>query len=256
VIVTIHQPEHLPWLGFFNKVDRANVLVLLDVVQYRKGYFQNRNRILGPDGPQWLSVPVVRAGYTQGTLRDLQINNAVRVHNRVDWRRRHWKTIEHAYRRHPYFALAESLLAELYRREWDLLVDLNVTIIRGFLDVLNVDTRVVWASDLHVEGRSSQLLASICRAIGARTYLSGPTGRAYLDEAPFRAMGIGVDYHEFEHPTYPQRHRDVFVPNMSTLDLLCNCGPDSLEVIRSGTPRATESDVAWPAGGGGRALRR
>jgi hypothetical protein len=236
LIVTIHQPEHLPWLGFFNKVDQADVLVLLDVVQYRKDYFQNRNRILGPNGPQWLSVPVVRRGYTEGVLRDLEINNAVRFHNGVDWRRKHWKAIEHAYRRHPYFEVIEPFLAGVYRREWILLADLNEAIIRAFVNFLKIETRVVRASDLLVEGRASQLLASICRATGARTYLSGPTGTEYLDESPFRSAGIQVRYHAFEHPTYPQRRRGEFVPQLSTLDLLCNCGPDSLAVIRSGTP--------------------
>jgi hypothetical protein len=256
VIVTIHQPEHLPWLGFFNKVDQADVLVLLDVVQFRKGYFQNRNRILGSRGPQWLSVPVVRAGYTRGILRDLQINNAVQSHNGVDWRRRHWKTIEHAYRRHPFFAMAESMLAAVYHREWELLADLNEAIIRAFLHQLNIDTQVLRASHLAVEGRRSELLASICRATGARTYLSGPTGRAYLDESPFEALGIDVAYHAFDHPNYTQRNRDDFVPNMSTLDLLCNCGPDSLEVIRAGTPEATELGPGSLEGGGGPARRR
>lgn len=235
MIVTIHQPEHLPWLGFFHKVDQADLLVLLDVVQYRKDYFQNRNRILGPNGPQWLTVPVVRAGYTSRTLRDLQINNDVRFHNGVDWRRKHRKTIEHAYRRHPHFGLVEPVIDDLYEREWLLLVELNEALIRAMMVLLDIDTRIVRASELRVEGKRSDLLASICRATGASTYLSGPTGRQYLDEAPFRSAGIDVRYHSFEHPAYRQRHAVEFVPNLSTLDLLCNCGPDSLAVIRSGT---------------------
>src|SRR5438094_6663058 len=87
VIATIHQPEHLPWLGFFNKADQADVLVLLDTVQFRKGYFQNRNRILGPNGLQWLTVPVILRGHTTRMLVDMEISN------QEEWWSKHWMTI-------------------------------------------------------------------------------------------------------------------------------------------------------------------
>jgi hypothetical protein len=229
VIVTIHQPEHLPWLGFFNKIDQADLLVLLDVVQYRKGYFQNRNRILGPRGPLSLVVPVLLKGHMERTLRDMEI------HNGRDWRRKHWKTIQHAYGRHPHFPRYESPLADLYRAQWSLLVELNAAIIRTFIGFLGIDTKIVWASELGVQGSRSELLVSICRATGASTYLSGPTGRDYLDESSFQDQGIEVRYHAFDHPRYRQLASPAFVPNLSTLDLLCNCGPESMDVIRSGT---------------------
>jgi hypothetical protein len=234
MIVTIHQPEHLPWLGFFDKADQADLLILLDVVQYRKDYFQNRNRILGPGGPAWLTVPVVKTGYMDRTIGEMRINNEVAVHNGVDWRRVHWQTIRHAYAHHPHFESVAGPLEAIYSTEWALLADLNERLIRTFIDALGIRTPIVRASGLGVAGTGTELLLDICRRTDASAYLSGPTGRDYLDEAPFREAGIGVAYHAFDHPEYPQRHSGAFVSHLSTLDLLCNCGPESLSIIRSG----------------------
>jgi WbqC-like protein len=233
--VAIHQPEHLPWLGFFNKMDQADLFVMLDVVQYRRDYFQNRNRILGPGGPQWLTVPVVRSGYTKRILAEMEINNDVRVTNKADWRRRHWKTISTAYGRHPFFADHRDFLRDVYAREWRLLTDLNEHLIRCLTEALGIATDVVRASDLAVTGSSSELLLQICRATGATAYLSGPTGRDYLDERLFGDAGMELRYHAFEHPEYPQRGGEGFVSHLSVLDLLMNAGPESLAVVRSGT---------------------
>ena len=235
MIVTIHQPEHLPWLGFFNKADQADLLVLLDVVQYRKDYFQNRNRILGQQGPVWLTVPVVTRGYLEGTIGDMRISNAAVAHNRTDWRHDHMKLIRHFYGRHPHFEEHRPFLEDTYTRDWGLLVDLNEHYIEWFVRTMGIATPVVRASSLDVAGSSSDLLLSICRAAGATTYLSGPTGREYLDEAVFQEAGIAVRYHAFEHPEYSQRGTDAFVSHLSTLDLVLNAGPESLAVIRSGT---------------------
>jgi hypothetical protein len=236
VIVTVHQPEHLPWLGFFNKADQADLLVLLDVVQYRKNYFQNRNRILGQQGPVWLTVPVVTRGYLEGTIGDMRISSAAAAHNRTDWRRDHLKLIRHFYGRHPHFEEHRPFLEDTYAREWDLLADLNEHFIGWFMRTLGISTPVVRASSFDVAGSSSDLLLSICRAAGATTYLSGPAGREYLDEGVFEEAGIAVRYHAFEHPNYPQRGTDAFVSHLSTLDLVLNAGPESLAIIRSGTP--------------------
>src|SRR5207248_9565654 len=119
VIATIHQPEHLPWLGFFNKADQADVLVLLDTVQFRKGYFQNRNRILGPNGLQWLTVPVILRGHTTRMLVDMEISN------QEEWRSKHWKTIRQAYGHHPFFRDHEGFLTRLYETPWSRLTELN-----------------------------------------------------------------------------------------------------------------------------------
>jgi WbqC-like protein family len=247
MIVTIHQPEHLPWLGFFHKADRAELLVLLDVVQYRKDYFQNRNRILGQQGPVWLTVPVVTRGYMDASIADIRVNTATVEHNRSDWRRDHLRRIRHGYGRHPFFAEHVPFLEDTYARDWELLVDLNEHLIGWFLDTLGIATPVVRASTLGgLHGARSELLLEICRRSGATTYISGHTGREYLDEEIFRSAGIEVEYDAFEHPRYPQMGSADFVSHLSTLDLVLNVGPASLDVIRRGS--ATGRDDAPGAG--------
>lgn len=230
MLITIHQPEHLPWLGFLNKADQADLLVLLDVVQYRKDYFQHRNRILTHEGVAWLTVPVLMKGYMERTIREMRINPQDQK-----WRTAHRKLIFFNYKKHPYFDTYYPFLEATYKREWEFLADLNEHFIRWMFEVLGIATPVVRASELGVEGSSSQLLRDICLATGARTYLSGPFGRDYLDESLFAAHDIEVRYHAFNHPTYPQRGSDAFVPGLSALDLLFNCGGASLEVIREGS---------------------
>lgn len=229
MIVTIHQPEHIPWLGFFNKVEQAELLVLLDVVQYRKNYFQNRNRILGPDGTIWLTVPVLTKGHMSKTIKDMEINNA------TSWRDKYWKSIYYNYKKHPYFADYAPFFEETCKREWQLLVELNEYIIRYFLDVLGIKTEVLRASEMGAEGTRSELLLDICLRTNATAYLAGQHGKDYLNETIFAEQDIQVMHHQFVHPVYPQFRREEFVSHLSTLDLLFNCGKESLQIIRTGS---------------------
>jgi hypothetical protein len=233
VLVTIHQPEHLPWAGYFSKADVADAMVILDVVQYRKNYFQNRNRVLGPNGPTWVVVPVLTKGHTSSELRHLQINDGDRR-----WRDKYWRTLEMSYARHLHFDEHASWIRSWLDERWDLLVPLNVTLIRGLFEALGITTPLRFASEMPApvtEGLSgSSLLLSICRALGADGYLSGLHGKEYLDEDLFREAGISVAYHAFTQPEYPQRRQDTFVPGMSVVDLLFNRGPESIECIRRG----------------------
>jgi hypothetical protein len=236
LIVTIHQPEHLPWLGFFNKIDQADLFVLLDVVQFRKNYFQNRNRILGPGGTAWITVPVQTKGHMSRTILDMEIGHVPQGKGGGDWRDRHRDQIRSAYGSHPQFDVVFPGLDRLYMQEWRYLVDVNEAIIRHFISLLGITTPIVRASQLDVDGSSSSLLLHISRRVGADVYLSGPSGRDYLDESMFEAAGVEVRYQEFRHPTYPQSGRTDFTSHLSTIDLLSNCGQDSLSIIRQGSP--------------------
>jgi len=226
MIVTIHQPEHLPWLGFFHKILSADLFVVLDNVQYRKNYFQNRNRIFTPNGPVWVTVPVRTKGHTSATIAEMKI-----AHNGGRWQRKYWKTLEQAYKKHPYYELYAPGLREILFGQWDLLADLNMALIEFLLQALGREVKMLRASHLGVEGTSSRLLLEICRQVGASTYLSGPSGRDYLDESLFHAEGIDVRYHDFQHPVYPQKGAENFIPNLSVVDLLMNAGASAVEIL-------------------------
>lgn len=234
MVVTIHQPEHLPWFGFCHKAAQADVFVLLDNVQFRKNYFQNRNRILGPNGPLWITVPVLLKGHTKKTIREMEINNG------VSWSEKWWKSLFYSYKSCKFFDEYAAFFESIPRRPWHYLAELNEAIIHYLFDALGLRCQILRASSLPVHGSRSALLRDICTYLGADVYLAGQYGRDYLDEALFQEKEIGVRYHAFTHPVYPQRDSREFVTNLSVVDLLFNCGPQSGEVIRSAALEVTE----------------
>lgn len=216
-VVTIHQPNYAPWTGFFDKLAQADVFVLLDTVPYTKGGFQNRVKVMGSAGPQWLTVPVL----TKGLLG--QATSEVRVDDLKGWRETHMKTLRTLYSRAPHademFALVEPAVASGSDRLADICTDLIGRIVRRF----GFDTELVLASRMGITGSSSQLLADIVTECGGTTYLSGPSGRSYLDEELFTQRGIGVEYHSFVPRPYDQG-REGFIGGLSILDAVAHLG--------------------------------
>lgn len=239
MIVTIHQPEHLPWLGFFDKMRQADVCVLLDTTQFAKDDFQNRNRIKAVEGPAWLTVPVFKKGVAHQLIRD------VKICNDRNWKNRCWSKMLLSYRDAPFFQDYKEFFLGTYNKEWSDLLALNDSIIRFLRDQLGLKTDLLLASELGVYERGGTTVnLEICRRLGAHTYLSGRNGRAYLDEQLFAEHNIEVRYQDFHHPVYPQLWGD-FHPFMSAVDLLFNCGKASLEIIaKANNPFVTQETSA------------
>jgi len=234
VKVAIHQPQYLPWLGHFAKLAAADCWIFLDTVQYEKNGWQNRNRIKTPRGPQWLTVPV---NTSLGTLiRDVVIDA------RQPWQRKHLEALRVNYARAPYFARYFGELAELLRRPWRLLADLNVEVTRFLAGALGLSRRMVRASELPpASADPTGRLLDLCRAVGADICLAGQDGARYMDLEQFRAGRVGVWGQEYPHPTYTQLDGD-FLPFLSVVDLLLNHGESSLDILRQGdrwTPLVT-----------------
>lgn len=216
--IAIHQPEHLPYLGFMYKMSLCDVFVLLDDVQFQKNGFQNRNRIKTPQGAQWLTVPV---------LHDFgQKINEVKIDNKSDWRRKHLLSIQANYAKAPYFEKYFPLLQEIYSKPWDLLCELNIALIELFAKKLGIKAKLVRSSSLAKQGEKNELLLSICKRLGATTYVSG-MGAGYLDVALFEKNGIKVEYTHFTHPVYRQLHGE-FIPNMSVVDGMMMAGEEEI----------------------------
>jgi hypothetical protein len=225
VIAAIHQPHFMPWLGYFDKMDRVGCFVLLDSVQYKKNEWQNRNRIKTAQGAQWLTVPVHY--HFPASIVDVAVNPT------DHWRHRHLQALRTNYSRAPYWDAYAAALEEVYAGEWQGLSQVNQASIHWLRDRLGVETPLRLASQMELSGEPTQRLVDICRSVGADAYLSGPDGRKYLDLECFARAGIEVAYHEYEHPAYPQLFGE-FVSHLSTLDLVLNCGPDSLAILRRG----------------------
>jgi hypothetical protein len=222
--VVILQPGYLPWLGFFAQMWRADVFVLYDDVQYDKESWRNRNRIKTAQGVQWVTVPVLTSGQDRPSNRD------VRIDNRRPWRKKHVESLRQAYARAPYFGDYIGRLAALYEEPWDRLFDLDLAAQRLLMELLGLDRPVITSSSLGIAGGRIDRLVAICRALGAMRFYEGAAGRGYLDPTAFDAAGIALEFQEYRHPVYPQLH-GPFVPYLSVVDLLFNCGPDSLRTL-------------------------
>jgi len=228
VIVGIHQPNFLPWLGYFYKLAKCDTFVLLDNVQYTKNSFINRNRIKTPQGVKWLTVPVKIKGRFGQLIKDVEINST------IDWRKKHLGTLEANYKKARFFEpVFQGLKAVYCANDWDALCEVNIQLLKWSLSVLKLDRELVRASELNVWGESTRLLIDIVKEIGGDVYLSGFGGAKYQEEELFKKAGITLAYYEFKHPVYPQLWSD-FVPNLSIIDLLFNCGPESLDIILRG----------------------
>lgn len=234
ITVTIHQPEFLPWLGLVDKIRRCDIFVLLDSVQFEKNGFQNRNKIRTAWGMTWLTVPAFTKGFFGQTIRE------VRIRNEDPWRRKHCQSLWQHYHSAPFFEKYFSGLQPLYDDSWDLVAEFNIAIIRWVADAFGLSRQFVRSSELGATGKKSELLANICRELGATVYLSGISGRDYLEELHFANTGIAVHYQDFKHPVYRQRYKP-FLPGMSSVDLLFNVGPDALEVVTKGEGTAVEA---------------
>ena len=226
MIVAIHQPNYIPWIGYFYKMLKADTFVFLDNVQFSRGSFQNRNRIKTANGLLLLTQPVP---HSRG---DYPVTNEVEFAN-PRWPEDHVKVMSQSYRRARGYDYFFERLQEAYlTNQSQKLADFNIGLTQQIASWLGLNTRTVRASELEVEGKSTRSLASICRALGATAYLSGTGGQNYLDEDVFNVSGIELMYSDFAHPRYPQLWGE-FTPNLSIIDLLLNCGEDSAEVLAS-----------------------
>jgi hypothetical protein len=226
MIAAIHQPNYLPWLGYFYKICRCDVFVLLDNVQYSKNNIINRNKIKTPQGPIWLTVGVLTKD------RHGQLINEVAINNGVPWNKTHYKSLAQNYSKAAYFEKYSPYFERIYESQWLNLADLNETLIRTICQLLGFEhVRFTRASELAASGTETEHLIGICKAVGANTYLSGFGGKKYMDEDSFEKEGIKLEYYDFKHPAYRQLWGD-FTPNLSIVDLLFNEGERSLEILK------------------------
>lgn len=215
----------MPWLGFFHKIALADVYVILDNVQYRRRYFQNRNKIRTKEGWQWLTVPVEKEKRDALLIKDVAINN-----ENLNWKSRNIQSLYHNYRKAPYFHNYWEEFKATYEKDLFALADLNLSLIKFFFKTLNMEKAIRLASELKVSGEKGELIFNICTALRAKTYVSGISGKEYLDLKQFQEAAINIVFQEFHHPIYKQLY-DPFIPCMSVLDLLFNYGEKSLDII-------------------------
>jgi hypothetical protein len=215
--IAIHQPDFLPWLGFFDRWKQSDLLILLDDVQFLRRGWHHRDQIKTRNGSVWLTVPVKKKGLYG------QLINQVEVDNGTDWQQRHLATIEHAYKKAPFFEPVFAAFRESYIDKADSLVAVNLRLLQTASFLLGIRTPVVLSSRYKVSGQKSERLLELIRKVEGTHYLTGTGSRNYLDEGLFKKENVEVLWQEFRHPVYAQLH-GAFVPNLSVLDFLMNAG--------------------------------
>lgn len=224
--IAIHQPNYFPWAGYFHKITKSDVFVLLDDVDYQYGNatsVTNRTRVKTSSGPLFLSVPVTKA--PSGLIRDMAIDY------QRDWVKKHLQTARFSYAKCPFFPEVFALLEGVLGVAPPRLAALNEAGLRAVCGYLAIQTPIVLSSSLSIEARDKNLrILEICSRFGATTYLSGSGARRYNDERLFEDRGVALEYTRFQSPEYPQLH-GPFIPGLGILDALFNCGPGAASLL-------------------------
>lgn len=216
--ISIIQSCYIPWKGFFDLISRTDLYVILDGAQYAKRHWHNRNRIMTPNGAIWLTIPVVTKSKFDQPIDEVTIAES--------WAEKHWRSIELAYRRSPFFEQEAPMLKSLYEQaeSLELLTHVNELFLRSIMQRLGIATRVRRDRELDARGTRGDRLLDICKKASATHYLSGPSAKDYLDETPFKAAGVEVEWMEYgPYKSYPQRGGE-FDHAVTILDLLFALG--------------------------------
>ena len=229
ITAAIMQPTYLPWLGYMALMDRVDVFVYLDSVQFDKRSWQQRNRIKTANGMQWLTVPVKSKGKREQRINEVELDAA------SGFARKHVTAMTLAYKKAPRATDLAEALFPVYERGQSRLLDLNVDTLESLRGLLGIDTPLKLSSEMAATGTKADLLAGLCSELGVERYVSPPGSRDYLEASDaFSRAGIEVAYHEYDHPEYPQLH-GVFEPYLSVVDLLANVeSGEALDLIRAG----------------------
>lgn len=222
------QPGYLPWLGFFEQMHRADEFVFLDDVQFDKHGWRNRNRIKGPTGAQWLTVPVRIRGLDQPPICDVEIDAT-----QGRWAAKHLAALRTNYGPCPFFDWLYPDLAAVLTQPWTHIADLDIALVERLSGKLGLPRRCQRSSALGAGDGRCERLIEICRKLDCTHYYSGAAAREYLELSAFARAGITVEFQDYAHPEYPQRY-GAFVFHLAIVDLMFNCGPRSLNILLQG----------------------
>lgn len=222
IVVAIHQPQYMPYLGYIHKMKLSDVFVFLDDAQFKKNEWQNRNRVkIGEGKTAWITVPVI---HNFG-----QKINEVLIKTSVPWQKQHKNTLKTYYSKAPCFYMLERF-EELWNQNFEKLVDVNIASIKILSEIFDVKAKFVLSSSLKINKNKTERLVAICKELGAKTYISGIGAKEYLDESLFKKENIEVVWQDFKHPIYPQLYGE-FIPNLSAIDMVMNLGEKCKDMI-------------------------
>jgi len=227
-IVGIHQPNFLPWIGYFYKIMKSDIFVFLDDVQFSKGSFTNRNKIKTKNGGKYITFPIVKEGGHKKLIMDCTVSDKENSINKI------LSSIENSYSKSKYFNDYFYSFKSVLQNDEDNLSNINISVVEWVFDILNIEVETYRSSNLkNIDGVATSRLVSICKEVGADKYLSGLGGCKYQDEKLFKDYGIDLLTSDFIHPNYHQLYGE-FIPSLSVLDIIFNCGDKSKDIILKG----------------------
>lgn len=221
MIVSIHQPNFFPWLGYFDKIIKSDVFIFLDDVQFQKkgGTWGNRVKLIIGQKEQWVTANINRK------YSGVKPINEIFFVDKPIWEQRIIKTIHTNYSKHPFFSEVWPFIEDLILFAEDRMSDYNINTINRIIEKLKIkNTRIIKSSEINVTGYSNELLCSLTKEVGGSVYMAGGGADSYQDISVFESEKIGFCYQNFKHPQYPQRNQDIFIPGLSIIDAMMNLG--------------------------------
>jgi hypothetical protein len=224
--VAITQSNYIPWKGFFDSINMVDVFVLYDDMQYTKRDWRNRNLIKSVNGSQWLSIPIEVKGKYFQKISETRISDA-------SWAKSHWMSLKHTYGKQPGFALYKELFENLYNKEYEFLSQVNYEFIVAICKLLGIKTEIRWSHEFELPEGKTERLVSICSALNATEYFTGPAARNYMDESLFEKERIQINYYDYSgYPEYDQPF-PPFSHAVTILDLLFCAGNEAKKFMKS-----------------------
>ena len=229
MIVSIHQPNYLPWMGLMHKILESDIFIVLDDVQFVRGKnFVTRSQIKTSGGPKWITIPV-------HNKNDFLPINQIKINNDIPWKDEHWNKIIQNYNKAKFFSDYDILLKNSIYQKWENISEMNTALIQQILKILKIETRIQFSSELNTRGVGLEKIVSIIKEVNGDEYLSGEGigSLRYIqgNEKVFEENKIKLAFQKFVHPVYFQLHGE-FIPKLSILDAIFNIGPkDTLKKL-------------------------
>jgi len=227
-VVAIHQPNFFPWLGYFNKIARSDVFILLDNVQFPKtgGTWCNRVKLAVAAEARWVTAPIERSYHGVRKINDMEFN----AH--LPWREKIVKTLEANYRKAPFFEEVFPFIEKAISNPENNLARYNISFISSLVELLDMNvSKLILGSSLSIDGQATDLLIGMTKAVGGSVYMCGGGAEGYQEDEDFAANGLSLMYQNFMHPVYPQCNTNIFVHGLSIIDALMNYGFEQTKLL-------------------------
>lgn len=226
--VAIHQPHYFPWMGYFDKMAKADAFVILDEVQLEKSSNMIRNRVVCNGEIKFLNIAADTNGFLQRSYSDICVKNE------INWKEKQLNAIENYYRKADFFNQGYELLETFLGNEYTRLFEWTYNSILLIKNLLQIDTKLILQSGLEYEKdkKQSELVQSICKVLNADVYLSGSgASKDYLNRESFENDGIKIEFQQFNHPIYKQLGTSEFISGLSILDCIFNIGIEETKKV-------------------------